>query len=201
METNFLKFKLFNFLGAPVRLSLLFFLFLPMVGFDIATFISVFIAVLIHEMAHAYVADRKGYSFNGIDIDLFFGSASIDMNMHQRDSMWVALAGPISNLVLIIISIFLIPVFPPITTFASVNLVLFIFNILPIYPLDGGRAFRDFLMLNMRNRKRASEIASITSLTLCVFGFIYSLLSGSFIMAIFFGLFFYQTCKNEGYIK
>ena len=125
------KFKLFNFVGAPVRLSLLFFLLLPMVGFDIPVFVSVFVAILVHEMAHAFVAHRKGYTVYGIDIDLFAGAAALDANMHQRDSMWISLAGPASNLLLAVLALLLIPHLgvPYMTTFFNVNVFLFVFNI------------------------------------------------------------------------
>lgn len=195
------KFKLFNFVGAPVRLSLLFFLLLPIVHFKVETFLSVFVAILVHEMAHALVAHRKGYTVYGIDIDLFAGAAALDANMHQRDSMHVSLAGPLSNLIMVCLSLVLIPYVPYMTTFFEVNLFLFVFNMLPIYPMDGGMAFKDFLMLRMRDRRRAVEIAAMTSLTFCVFGFIASLLAGSLLLAIFFAIFFYQTVKSAGCVK
>jgi len=195
------KFKIFNFVGAPVRLSLLFFLLLPMLGFDITMFVSIFVAVLVHEMAHALVARFKGYNVYGIDIDLFAGAASVDSNMHQRDSLWVSLAGPISNILLALIAFPFVPYFSFMSTFIAVNIFLFIFNILPIYPMDGGMAFRDLLMLNMRDRRKAADIANKTSLTFCVLGFVAVLLLNQFIMAIFFAIFFYQTCKNAGYVR
>ena len=195
------KFKLFNFVGAPVRLSLLFFFLLPMVGFDVPTFVSVFVAILVHEMAHAFVAHRKGYTVYGIDIDLFAGAAALDANMHQRDSMHVSLAGPLSNLFLVGLALVLVPHVPYMSTFFAVNAFLFVFNMLPIYPMDGGMAFKDFLMLRMRDRRRAVEIAAMTSLTFCVFGLIAALLTGYFIMAIFFAIFFYQTLRSAGYVK
>ena len=195
------KFKMFTFLGAPVRLSILFFLLLPMVGFDITLFVSIFIAVLVHEMAHAFVANKKGYRVYGIDIDLFAGAASIDANMHQRDSLWVSLAGPISNILLVLIALPLAIQFPFMSTFIAVNIFLFIFNMLPIYPMDGGMAFRDILMLNMRDRRKAAYIANMTSLSFCVLGFVVVLLLQKYILAIFFAIFFYQTCKNAGYVK
>ena len=66
------KINLFKFQGTTVKLDLLFlllFLFMP-----ISYAISVFIAVLIHEMAHAWMANRKGYHVYGIEIGLFSGS-------------------------------------------------------------------------------------------------------------------------------
>lgn len=197
------KFKIFNFLGAPVRLSLFFFILLPVVGFDITVFLSVFVAVLVHEMAHAYVANLKGYRVYGIDVDLFAGAASIDANIHQRDSMWVSLAGPASNLLLAGVAFLLAPYLGTEITsiFVGINLFLAVFNLLPIWPMDGGMAFRDFLMLNMRDRSKAARIADNTSLVFCVFGFIAAGMGGFFIMCVFFAIFFYQTLKRAGYVK
>ena len=96
------SFKLFNFVGSPVELSywfFLLFLFLP-----IPTVIAVFISILIHELSHAYVADRLGWMVSGIHIDLFSGSAAIDTNIHEKDSIPVVAAGPLSNLILAAIS-------------------------------------------------------------------------------------------------
>lgn len=181
------KFRIFTFVGAPVRLSLLFFLLLPMVGFDIYIFLSIFVAVLVHEMAHAYVANHKGYKVYGIDLDLFAGAAAIDANIHQRDSLWVSLAGPASNLVLAVLALFLMPHLGvvPMKAFFGVNLFLFALNILPIYPMDGGMALRDILMLNMRDRTKADRIATVVSFSFSLLLIGVSVLLGMYILAIF----------------
>jgi Zn-dependent protease len=197
------KLKMFTFLGAPVRLSLFFLLLLPMVGFDITFFISIFISVLVHEMAHAFVAHKKGYSVYGIDIDLFTGSASMDSNMHQRDSLWVSLAGPFSNLILAILSLLLMPYLHNVMdVFFGVNISLFIFNMLPIYPMDGGMVFRDLLMLNMRDRRQASKIANWTSIISSLVGFLVIIIfTKLWILAILFAIFCYISLKKSGYVK
>ena len=147
MKTDY---ELFRVKGIPVSISLWFLLLLPMVGFSLSIFVSVFVAVLIHELAHALTAQNLGYGAYGINIGLFTGSASVDSDMHPRDNIRVTAAGPLSNLILAIIGLFL-----GFDTFFYINMFLFIFNILPIYPMDGGHLMKDFLMLNMRNRKKA----------------------------------------------
>jgi len=104
------SFKLFNFVGSPVELSYWFFLLFLIL--PVPTVIAVFISILIHELSHAYVADRLGWSVSGIKIDLFTGSAAIDTNIHERDSIPVVAAGPLSNLALAIVSIFIGLFFP-----------------------------------------------------------------------------------------
>ena len=96
------SFKLFNFQGAPVYLSFWFFLLFLL--FSIETTVGIFISVLIHEMAHAWMANRKGYNVYGITIDAFSGAAAIDANMHDRDSIPITAAGPISTLMLAVVS-------------------------------------------------------------------------------------------------
>ena len=190
--------KLFTFRGVPVTLSLWFFLLLPMVHFQFDVFISAFIAILIHEMAHTFVAQHLGYGTYGINIGLFAGQAQVDSNMHTRDNIKVVAAGPLSNLILSIIGLSL-----GLETFFTVNFFLFIFNILPIYPMDGGHICKDLLMLNMRNRRKAFELSMGISFVTSVFLFIFGILSGSsgIMISVFACIFGYYALKELGYIK
>jgi hypothetical protein len=74
--------------------------------------VAVFTSVLIHELAHAWMANRKGYQVYGVSIDILSGAASIDSNMHDRDSIPIVAAGPISTLMLCVSSYFLEPFIP-----------------------------------------------------------------------------------------
>jgi stage IV sporulation protein FB len=188
--------KLFTFRGVPVTLSLWFFLLLPMVHFQFDVFISAFIAILIHEMAHTFMAQHLGYGAYGISIGLFAGQAQVDSNMHTRDNIKVVAAGPLSNLILAIIGLIL-----GVEVFFTVNFFLFIFNILPIYPMDGGHICKDLLMLNMRNRRKAFELSMGISLVTSVFLLIFGMLSGSIMISIFACIFGYYALKELGYIK
>lgn len=207
MKTSF---KLFNFVGAPVNLNLWFlllFLWLP-VNFVIAIFIS----VLIHEMAHAWVANKKGWRVSGINIDLFSGSAAIDPNIHERDAIPVVAAGPLSNLSLMILTFVGSVIAVSLTTlnpviykflldFITVNLFLFIFNILPIFPLDGGRLVKDFLTLKMKSRFRAKKIAGWISLVTSCLVLIYSISTMNLILGVFSLLFIYMALREIEIIK
>ena len=191
------SFRLFNFQGTPVSISLWFFLIFLMT--TVSYGVSIFIAVLIHELAHAWVANRKGYQVYSINVDLFSGSADIDTNMHERDSVPITAAGPISNLLLSLIGytlMLLVPGIPYVDDFAKVNLILFIFNILPIYPMDGGRILKDVLVLKMRNRYKANRIAGFTSLVTASLLLIFSLVTMNLIMILFSGYFCYLSMKE-----
>jgi len=195
------SFKLFNFVGSPVELSYWFFLLFLIL--PVPTVIAVFISILIHELSHAYVADRLGWSVSGIRIDLFTGSAAVDTNIHERDSIPVVAAGPLSNLALAIVSIFIGLFFPYnfLVTMVVVNILLFLFNILPIYPMDGGRILRDTLYLKLKNRRKSVRISAVVSLITTTLVLIYAISTFSVILIIFCLLFVYMALKDLDFVK
>jgi Zn-dependent protease len=205
MKTSF---KLFDFVGAPVELSLWFFiLFLWM---PVSLVIAIFVSVLIHEMAHAYVADRRGWRVFGIKVDLFTGSAAVDTNIPEKDAIPVVAAGPLSNLLLAVLCIpfysFLVNINPIIDGFMNdlfvINIFMFIFNILPIYPMDGGRLLKDFLFIKMnRNRRLAKKISGYVSLTFSVALLLYSISIMAFLLILFSALFIYTSLVEVELVK
>jgi len=205
MKTSF---KLFDFVGAPVELSLWFFiLFLWM---PVSLVIAIFASVLIHEMAHAYVADRRGWRVFGIKVDLFTGSAAVDTNIPEKDAIPVVAAGPLSNLLLAILCIpfysFLVNINPIIDGFMEnlfvINIFMFIFNILPIYPMDGGRLLKDFLFIKMKgNRRLAKKISGYVSLTFSVALLLYSISIMAFLLILFSALFIYTSLVEVELVK
>lgn len=205
MKTSF---KIFDFVGAPVELSLWFFiLFLWM---PVSLVIAIFVSVLIHEMAHAYVADRRGWRVFGIKVDLFTGSAAVDTNIPEKDAIPVVAAGPLSNLLLAILCIpfysFLVNINPIIDGFMEnlfvINIFMFIFNILPIYPMDGGRLLKDFLFIKMKgNRRLAKKISGYVSLTFSVALLLYSISIMAFLLILFSALFIYTSLVEVELVK
>lgn len=194
------SFKLFNFQGTPVYLS--FWFFLLFLIFSVPVTVGIFISVLLHEMGHAWMANRKGYSVYGITIDMLSGAAAIDSNMHDRDSISITAAGPLTTLMLAISS-YVLNLFVPnsfLTSLFIINTYLFIFNILPIYPMDGGQIVRSYANLS-KNRYQSRRIASIISVIFSVLLVIYGLWTWSFILAIFGGYFAYLSLKDLGYFK
>jgi stage IV sporulation protein FB len=194
------SFRLFNFQEAPVSVSIWFFLLFLLLP-PVAVF-AVFASVLVHELAHAWMANRKGYQVYGVSIDIISGAASIDANMHDRDLIPITAAGPLSTLILCIGSYFLEPFIPGtfITYMFNINLFLFIFNILPIYPMDGGQIVRSCANLS-KNRYKNRRLASWLSLIFSGLVLAYSVYSFSIFMAVFGGYFGYLALKELGYIK
>lgn len=154
-------------------------------------------------MSHAYVADRLGWTVSGIHIDLFSGSAAVDTNIHERDAIKVVAAGPISNLLLAILSFGFGIIFPTefFISMIVINILLFLFNILPIFPMDGGRILRDSLYLKLKDRRKSVRISSVVSLITTSLVMIYAISTLSFILIIFCLLFGWMSLKELGILK
>jgi len=177
--------KLFTYRGVPVSLSLWFFLIFLLLSPEYVALI--FISILIHELAHAHVALNLGWFVSGIEIDLLEGRAIMDGSIPTKDDLKITLAGPISNLILVgigwIISFLLINsgyLFDLSIKFIVINIILFLFNLIPIYPLDGGRALRSILLTKMRSRTKAFKVSTAISLVLSVSLFVWSLVTFNF---------------------
>jgi len=187
--------KLFDFEGTPVYLKYWFFILL-LLGID--KFISIFIAVLVHELAHTYVAKKLNHYVDHVYLDLLNGAAAIDTSYSSyKDTIKIVAAGPISNLLLFGIGSFLMSVIPSsfLETFCFINILLFIFNILPIYPLDGGRiskACMQWLTTPSTGRKYNGYLSMVTSILLMIFG----IYSQDIILSLFCIFFIYIAYKE-----
>jgi Zn-dependent protease len=148
-------------------------------------------------MAHAYIANRKGYNVYGIHIGLFNGVAAIDTNIHERDSIPILAVGPLSNFLLYLISMLLNIQFQNqfLSDMMNVNLFLFIFNILPIYPMDGGHILRDFLFRKI-NRSNANYLSSGISFIFSIIILSYSLYNDYIFISLLSLFFIYQSIKG-----
>lgn len=103
-----------------------------------------YLFVMIHELAHTVVARALGYQTPQIVLQPM-GAAVQILNLGQdpKDEFYIALAGPVSNFVLAII--LLTCNFTGsgiITNLVALNLLLGLFNLIPVYPMDGGRILR-----------------------------------------------------------
>jgi stage IV sporulation protein FB len=166
--------KLFDFYGTPVYLKYWVFVLLLL---GPIFFVSILIAVLIHELAHAYVAKKVGCNVSSVFIDILYGAALIDMeDTSHKEDIYIIFAGPLSNLLLFLLGYLLIGhvdtglLFDFLTTFNKVNLTLFVFNILPIFPMDGGRISKSILSIIFGDRlgKYRAGILSLITCTLLI---------------------------------
>jgi Zn-dependent protease/CBS domain-containing protein len=138
----------------------------------LAAFIStllLFLGVLVHEMAHAQVARSYGLTVKGITLFVFGGVADIEEEVKRPGiEFQIALAGPLASLVLAGVAFFLAlpfresraPTEAILEYLAVSNLMIGIFNLIPGFPLDGGRILRSLIWKRTGNFQKATRIAS-----------------------------------------
>ncbi|MEX2580342.1 MAG: site-2 protease family protein [Verrucomicrobiales bacterium] len=170
--------------------------------------LGLFVSVLLHELGHALVARRFGLEMGSITLFIFGGVAEMTAEpKNPKTEFWVAVGGPLVTVVLMAIFWALTPLaFPPpvdgvVGYLAFVNTVLLVFNMVPAFPLDGGRVLRAWLWHrtgSLRHGTRiASKIGSGFGLFLIVLGML-QLFAGALIAAIWsaiLGLFLRGVAK------
>lgn len=142
-----------------------------------------FLSVLFHELAHSLVAKSQGISVDSIMLFLFGGVANIrEEPKSPKAEFWMAILGPVTSLVigflLILLSGFglraeqlqqidlmtLLEDLSPLRMLAlwlgSINIILALFNMIPGFPLDGGRVLRSILWAITDNLRKATRWAS-----------------------------------------
>lgn len=144
---------------------------LILLGFGYIFFIYL-IVVILHEFAHAFVAKKIGYKINKVFLLPFGAQLSLEQNfIEEKDEIIVALAGPILNFVLAFSCIALWWIEPVIFNytkeFVFANFINGLINLLPCYPLDGGRIFVAMLSKKI-NRKKALNLCFIFNYIICI---------------------------------
>ncbi len=136
----------------------------------IATALMLFASVLIHELAHSMVAKSFGLSVPRITLFIFGGVSQIAAEPSSAAvEFWIAVAGPLTSFVLAAIFWLIAPhlaASPPLYAFAKylayINFILGLFNLIPGFPLDGGRVFRAIVWRITGKYQRATTIAATT---------------------------------------
>lgn len=122
----------------------------------VVAMLSFFASLLLHELAHSVVARRFGVQIKGITLFLFGGVAELAEEPRSATAeFWIALAGPAMSLSLSAVFWLLArlsgqilnapAVTETLSYLAVVNLVIALFNLVPAFPLDGGRVLRAYL--------------------------------------------------------
>lgn len=174
-------------LGSELRVHVTFFLLLAWVGFtayssggwsdatsNLVFVIALFACVLAHEFGHALMARRFGIETPDITLLPIGGLARLERIPEKpMQEVWVALAGPAVNIVIWLLLVTLganipwevntridLPAPDLLDRLAYVNLLLALFNMIPAFPMDGGRIFRALLCLVL-DRVNATRIAAV----------------------------------------
>lgn len=131
-----------------------------------------FVSLLLHELAHALVAKSFGLAVPRITLFLFGGVAELgdepDTAAHE---FWIAIAGPVmslalasifwaSSVIFVLIGADFSQVHIVLSYLATINLVLAVFNLLPAFPLDGGRVLRAAIWLRTGDILKATKTST-----------------------------------------
>lgn len=136
----------------------------------IATSLLFFGSVITHELAHSLVSKRNGTPVKSITLFIFGGVAHISREASRpMAELAMAAAGPLSSLVLggffALVALVARPVNEPVAALGSwlfrINVMLALFNLIPGFPLDGGRVLRSLLWHFTGNYKRATRTATL----------------------------------------
>ena len=143
-------------------------------------------SVLVHELAHSLVAQARGFTVEGITLFFLGGASNVKADAKQaRDEFFIAIVGPLTSLVLsgifgIGLLVFMTsdvrdaasvwylamfdlgntPAAAVVWYLAFINLLLAAFNLLPAFPLDGGRVLRSIIWATTGSHSKATRVAA-----------------------------------------
>jgi Zn-dependent protease/CBS domain-containing protein len=215
-----LSFKIGSIWGIPIELHLtfillmiaVFVLFYPQI-YSFILILFLFVFVFFHELAHSVVARHYGIRVRKIVLYPIGGVSEIEEIPEKPSEEWrMSVAGPLTSLlvgaILLGISLFFSPQMPEsfgssLTTtgnflfdLASLNLLLGVFNLIPAFPMDGGRVFRALLAERMKfsdATRYAVYLGKIFGIAMVVVGFLFP----SYFLLILVGVFVYIGAGEE----
>jgi Zn-dependent protease/predicted transcriptional regulator len=181
------------------------------VALAIAISLLFFASVLVHELAHALVAGWRGIPVRGITLFLFGGATHAKVEARgPTDELLVSVVGPVTSLILGGLCLGIGAVLAPDTPLGAgfrylggVNILLAVFNMLPGFPLDGGRVLRSLVWRATGSLRRATRVASIAGQVvgyLLIGAGVLFLLRGTLVSAIWFaaiGWFLTQAARSS----
>lgn len=182
------SFKIARIMGIPIELHITFILLLVIVFYfwgigGLILYIFLFTSVVLHELGHSYVAKKYGVKIEKILLLPIGGMAMMD-EISKEGELKIAIAGPIVSLLLgatlLGVSTFhdyILADYLLFQTVGALNILLGLFNLLPAFPMDGGRVFRALIskfskLSYVKATKIASTIGQYFSLLLLIFGLI-----------------------------
>ena len=154
--------------------SIIFLVLIGVLTKSLGLIFNYMLALTLHELAHLYVAEKNGYSLKLVKLDVFGMSVELNEKIDDRDCFKINVAGPIFNLLICVFCMALYWLIPTsyvcLNQFCFCNLILAIFNLLPVYPLDGGKIFRGMIKSDKTYKILDCVIRySLAGLFLCAF--------------------------------
>jgi Zn-dependent protease/predicted transcriptional regulator len=170
----------------------------------VAAAVGLFFSVAVHELGHAYAARRYGIGIRSITLWIFGGLAALESMPREWDrEFWIAIAGPVTSVGLGVAFAGLLQLVPaslPVVMFvvgwlAVINVVLAVFNMIPAFPMDGGRILRA-LLARSRSYATATRAAARVGTFFALLFAVVGVLSWNPIL-ILIALFVYGTATTE----
>ena len=168
-------------------------------SFSFPSFIPIFLAahffVLLHEFGHIIMAQRLGVITGDVTLYPIGGLARVAIPRNAKKEMLIVAAGPAVNLALALIFLLVDVIvsdpwifYPFLYFFYMCNVALFVFNLLPVFPSDGGRLLRATLFFFMKDDYYKStfvsvRIGQVLAVGMALFGFCYGYVMLCFIAA------------------
>ena len=219
--------RLFDVAGTAVRIHLTFFLLLAWIAaihwtrggaaeaIDGVFFIvALFVCVVLHEFGHVFAARRYGIRTSDVTLLPIGGVASLErMPEKPGQEIVVALAGPAVNLVIALLLMFVLGAqfdlsqmaqleqaqTTMIGRVAAANVMLFAFNLIPAFPMDGGRVLRALLAIGIGYTRATRVAASIGQGLAVIFAFLG--LMGNPLLVLIAVFIFLAASGEAGYVQ
>ncbi|WP_100609887.1 site-2 protease family protein [Confluentibacter lentus] len=185
--------------------------------FNLSLVLAVFACVILHEFGHALAAKRFGIHTKKITLLPIGGMASLErIPESPKQELLVTLAGPLVNVIIALFLYFMVPVnefmhlnftetFDALTSYTLqsflfylylVNIGLVVFNLIPAFPMDGGRILRALLAMKM-SRVKATQIASTIGQFIAILFLLLGLLYNPFLIIIALFVFLGAYGENQ----
>jgi Zn-dependent protease/predicted transcriptional regulator len=185
--------------------------------FNVSLILILFLCVVLHELGHALTAKKFKIKTQKITLLPIGGVAMLDkMPDKPKQELLVALAGPAVNVVIVLFLLLMIPIKTYLVLEAQeleqflstpgaksllfylfvANIMLVVFNLIPAFPMDGGRVLRALLAMNM-NRVKATNIAARTGQVFAVIFFVLGLFFNPFLILIALFIFIGAYGENQ----
>jgi len=173
------------------------------IGFAAA--IGLFVSVALHELGHAWAAMRYGLDVESITLWILGGLANLGpIPREWHKEFWIAVAGPATSILVgaaCYAGVTVLPASQPVVVFvagwlAVTNVVLAVFNMVPAFPMDGGRVLRALLARNRPYASATRLAASVGKGFAILFGAA-GLLGGFNPMLLLLALFIYGAASSE----
>jgi Zn-dependent protease/predicted transcriptional regulator len=176
-------------------------------GWGVATYwivgivaaLALFASVLVHELSHSFVALARGHGVHSITLFIFGGVSNLSSEAEEpKDEFLISIVGPLTSFAIAAVCWLVAQALPSgnsplsavLSYLALINVMLGVFNLLPGFPLDGGRVLRSIIWAATGSLRRATDIASYVGQGfgfLLIFWGVAQVLGGNFLGGLWIG--------------